>query len=114
MDLVGIPLFIADFVFYKRYATSRYTLPSVLGIQLAVAYLLTTKLTFISTSFGKKLWSLVTFMLITSGIISCALNSQAQVWWNKLPEKYQEYPEIAKIISQGKKPLLITDVIMRT
>ncbi|MEJ6480205.1 glycosyltransferase family 39 protein [Nostoc punctiforme UO1] len=107
---VGIPLFIADFVFYKRYATSRYTLPSVLGIQLAVAYLLTTKLTFISTNFWqKKLWSLVTFMLITSGIISCALNSQAQVWWNKFPEKYQEYPKVASIISQGKKPLLISD-----
>lgn len=107
---VGLPLLIVDFVFQKRYATSRYTLPSVLGIELAVAYLLTTKLTSISTKFWqKKLWSLMLFMVITSGIISCTISSQAQIWWNKLPEKNQEFPQIAQIVSQGNKPLLISD-----
>ncbi|MHC5609469.1 MAG: glycosyltransferase family 39 protein [Nostoc sp.] len=107
---VGIPLLIADFVFQKRYATSRYTLPSVLGIQLAVAYLFTTKITSISTKvWQKKLWSLVAFIVIISGVTSCLIQSQAQIWWNKLPEKYQEYPKIANIISQGNKPLLISD-----
>ncbi|MEH2264783.1 glycosyltransferase family 39 protein [Nostoc sp.] len=107
---VGLPLLIADFVLRDRYATSRYTLPSVLGIQLAVAYLLTTKLTSIYTkAWQKKFWSLVTFILIVSGIISCTINSQAQIWWNKYPEKYQEFPKIANIISQGDKPLLISN-----
>ncbi|MHC5721742.1 MAG: glycosyltransferase family 39 protein, partial [Nostoc sp.] len=82
---VGIPLLIADFVFQKRYATSRYTLPSVLGIELAVAYLFTTKITSISTKvWQKKLWSLVAFIVIISGVTSGLIQSQAQIWWNKL------------------------------
>ncbi|MEH2455024.1 glycosyltransferase family 39 protein [Nostoc sp.] len=107
---VGLPLLLVDFVFQKRYATTRYTLPSVLGIELAVAYLFTTKLTSIYTKIlQKKLWSLVAVMVIMGGVISCIVHSQAQIWWNQLPERYQEYPKIANIISQGNKPLLITD-----
>ncbi|MBN3908767.1 MAG: glycosyltransferase family 39 protein [Nostoc sp. NMS1] len=107
---VGLPLLVTDFVFQKRYATTRYTLPSVLGIQLAVAYLFTTKLTSISPQvWQKKLWSIVVFIVITGGVISCSLNSQAQIWWNKLPEGYHEFPKIANIISQGNQPLLISD-----
>lgn len=107
---VGLPLLVADFVFQKRYATSRYTLPSVLGIQLAVAYLFSTKLTSVSTKFwSKKLWPFVTFMVIMGGIISCTISSQAQIWWNKLPEKNQEILQIANIVNQGNKPLLISD-----
>ncbi|MDZ8030699.1 glycosyltransferase family 39 protein [Nostoc sp. DedSLP04] len=107
---VGLPLLIIDFVFLKRYATSRYTLPSVLGIQLAVAYLFTTKITSISTkAWQKKFWSLVAFMVVIGGVVSCIVHSQPQIWWNQFPEKYQEYPHIAHIINQAKKPLLISD-----
>ncbi|MEH2242921.1 glycosyltransferase family 39 protein [Nostoc sp.] len=108
---VGLPLLIVDFVFQKRYATSRYTLPSVLGIQLAVSYLFTTKITSIYTKiWQKKFWSLVAVIVIMGGFISCTVHSQAQMWWNKLPERHQEYPKIANIISQGNKPLLISDL----
>ncbi len=107
---VGLPLLITDFVFQKRYATSRYTLPSVLGIQLAVAYLLTTKITSISTKiWQKKFWSIVVFMVIMSGVTSSILHSHAKIWWNQFPEKHQLFPKIANIISQGNKPLLISD-----
>ncbi|ODH00930.1 hypothetical protein A4S05_31175 [Nostoc sp. KVJ20] len=107
---VALPLFITDFVFQKRYATSRYTLPSVLGIQLAVAYLFTTKITSIYTkAWQKKLWSFVAFMVIIGGIISCTIHSQSKIWWNQFPEKYQEYPKIANIANQANKPLLISD-----
>ncbi len=113
LTLIGslvLPLLVTDFVFQKRYTTSRYTLPSVLGIQLAVAYLFSTKLTSISTKvWQKKLWSLVAFMVVLSGIISCTISSQAQMWWNKFPENYQAFPQIANIISQGNKPLVISD-----
>ncbi|MEH2027097.1 glycosyltransferase family 39 protein [Nostoc sp.] len=107
---VGLPLLITDFVFQKRYATSRYTLPSVLGIELAVAYLFSTKFTSISTkAWQKKLWSLVAFMVIMGEVVSCMVHYQADIWWNQVPEKYQEYPQIANIINQGNKPLLISD-----
>ncbi|MFN6481486.1 MULTISPECIES: glycosyltransferase family 39 protein [unclassified Nostoc] len=105
---VGLPLFILDFIFQKRYATSRYTLPSVLGIQLAVAYLLTTKITTIyPKAWQNKLWSIVMFIVITSEVISCMFHFQASIWWNQVPGKYEEYPKIAKIISQSNKPLVI-------
>ncbi|WP_448265213.1 glycosyltransferase family 39 protein [Nostoc sp. DSM 114159] len=107
---VGLPLLIIDFVFLKRYATSRYTLPSVLGIQLAVAYLFTTKITSISTkAWQKKFWSLVAVMVVMGEVVSCMVHSQAQIWWNQFPEKYQKYPQMAHVINQAKKPLLISD-----
>ncbi|MEH2289497.1 glycosyltransferase family 39 protein [Nostoc sp.] len=107
---LGLPLLVTDFVFQKRFATSRYTLPSVLSIQLAVAYLFTTKITSIYTQpWQKKFWSLVAFMVIMGGVVSCVVHSQAQIWWNQFPEKYQKYPEIANIINQSQKPLLISD-----
>ena len=107
---VGVPLLIMDFVFQKRYATTRYTLPSVLGIELAVAYLFTIKITSNSPKiWRKKLWSLVASIVIISGVISCTISSQAQMWWNKLPERNHEYPQTANIISQANKPLLISD-----
>ncbi|WP_373527285.1 glycosyltransferase family 39 protein [Nostoc sp.] len=107
---VGLPLMLLDFVLGKRYGTTRYILPSILGMQLAIAYLFTTKITSVSSKiWQKKLWSLVTSIVILSGIISCSLSSQAQMWWNKVPEVNQQYPPIAQIISQASKPLLISD-----
>ncbi|RCJ24952.1 hypothetical protein A6S26_17255 [Nostoc sp. ATCC 43529] len=107
---VGLPLLTLDFVFQKRYGTSRYTLPCILGIQLTVAYLLANKIRFNYTKiFQKKLWSVVSLLLIISGIISCGISSQSQIWWNKFPEKYEQYPKIANIISQYEKALLISD-----
>ncbi|MCL6751097.1 glycosyltransferase family 39 protein [Nostoc sp. CCCryo 231-06] len=107
---VGLPLMLLDFGFEKRFGSTRYLLPCILGIQLALAYLFTTKITSISSKiWQKKLWSIITFIVITSGTISCILSSQAQMWWNKVPEVNQEYPQIAQIIDQANKPLLISD-----
>ncbi|MCW5313575.1 hypothetical protein GTQ43_07045 [Nostoc sp. KVJ3] len=107
---IGLPLLVIDLVFEKRYASTRYLLPVVLGMELAVAYLFTIKLTSTSsTIWQKKLWSVATSLVIISGIISCTLSSQAQIWWIKVPQRYQEDPEIAKILSQVNKPLLISD-----
>ncbi|MEH2067754.1 MAG: glycosyltransferase family 39 protein [Nostoc sp.] len=107
---VGLPLIILDFVFEKRYGTSRYTLPCILGTQLAVAYFLATKIRYNSPKIlQKKFWSVVTLLVIFSGVISCLLSSQSQMWWNKYPERFGQYPEIAKIVSGADKPLLISD-----
>ncbi|WP_339376333.1 glycosyltransferase family 39 protein [Calothrix sp. NIES-2098] len=107
---IGLPLILVDFILGKRYGTTRYILPSILGIELAVAYLIGTKITSVDTnSWQKKLWSLVGFLVITSGVVSCTLSSQSKMWWDKLPELYQEYPKIADIINQANKPLVISD-----
>ncbi|MGI2902607.1 glycosyltransferase family 39 protein [Tolypothrix sp. VBCCA 56010] len=107
---VALPLMLVDFVLEKRYGTTRYILPSILGIQLAVAYLFTTKITSIYTSvWQKKLWSFLAFMVIISGVLSCTLMSQSRMWWNKVPEINQQYPQVADIIVKANKPLLISD-----
>ncbi|MBX9256543.1 glycosyltransferase family 39 protein [Desmonostoc muscorum CCALA 125] len=107
---VGFPLAVADFVFHKGYGTTRYTLPCVLGIQLACAYLFTTKITSIYLkNWQKKLWSLVLFMVVVTGILSCTISSQAIIWWNKNPERFQDYLKTANFVDQTEKPLIIND-----
>jgi uncharacterized membrane protein len=107
---LGLPLMLVDFILGKRYGTTRYILPSILGIELAVAYLITTKITsFSPKSWQHKLWSFVTLIVIASGVISCSLSFPSKMWWNKRPELYQEYPKIAEIINQSDKPLVISD-----
>ncbi|MEH1779216.1 MAG: glycosyltransferase family 39 protein [Nostoc sp.] len=110
---VALPLLAVDLLFEKQSTSTRYLLPVVLGMQLAVAYLFTIKLTSISPKiWQKKLWSLVVSIVLISGIVSCMLSFQAQLWWIKVPQRYQEYPEIANILSKTNKPLLISDADM--
>lgn len=86
----------------------RYLIPSCVGIQLAVAYLLATQTTALAVNLRqKKLWRLAAIALISSGIISCALSSSTETWWNKQFGSCN--PQIARIINQAKKPLIISD-----
>ena len=86
----------------------RYFIPSYLGIQLAVAYLLGTKLTSVSVNIWKqKLWQLVTIALVSCGVLSCVISSQAELWWNKANNA--DLPGIARIINQSTRPLLIAN-----
>jgi uncharacterized membrane protein len=105
---VGLPLIILDFFFQKRFGTTRHILPSSLGIQLAVAYLLATKL----KSFNDKIlpqqpWNIVSGMIIISGIISCTIRTQYEIWWNQLPAENGNLPQIARIVNEANHPLLI-------
>jgi hypothetical protein len=48
-------------------------------------------------------------MLISGGVLSCAISSQAQIWWNKAPQEHKYYPQIADIVNQTTRPLLLKD-----
>jgi uncharacterized membrane protein len=86
----------------------RYFIPSCLGIQVAVAYLLATKTTSISVKLPQqKLWQLAIIALVLMGVVSCALSSAAESWWNKQYSSCN--PQVARIINQAKKPLIISD-----
>ena len=105
---VGLPLMLLDFILGRRYGTTRFILPSSLGIQLSVAYLFATKITSVSANIRRqKLGQIIAVILISSGVLSCAISSQAEMWWNKLPSKYGHYPQIARIINQANEPLLL-------
>ncbi|HEY9725415.1 MAG TPA: glycosyltransferase family 39 protein [Chroococcales cyanobacterium] len=87
---------------------TRYLIPCYLGIELAVAYLLSTKITSIYPKlWQQKLWQLATGLVLLAGVVSCTMSSQAQVWWNK--GYSQDDPDVAKIVNNAKQPLLIGD-----
>lgn len=89
-----------------RSTIPRYAIPSYLGIQLTVVYLLATQISGIAIKAQQqKFWQIVTLLLISFGIISCAVSTRSQVWWNKTLG--QNLPDVARILNQEKSPLLI-------
>ena len=86
----------------------RYLVPYILEIQLAIAYLFTVKILVATNSRKKQLWQLSLIAIISSEIISCAVSSQSQLWWNKYPSSTKYNPVVASIVNQAKKPLVIS------
>lgn len=92
-----------------RSTVPRYLFPCYLGIQLAVAYLLATQI--ISASFRqRRLWQLLVAVLFSSGVMSCIISSQAEIWWNKDDASYSN-PQIARTINQAVHPLLLSNSV---
>ncbi|MFN6539911.1 MAG: glycosyltransferase family 39 protein [Nostoc sp. EkiNYC01] len=89
-----------------RSFTEPYLIPSYLGIQLAVAYLLTTQLYNESLS-RRTIWHIIMALVIICGLISSKASSQAETWWNK-GMNYGN-PQVAQIINQSTSPLLISN-----
>ncbi len=80
----------------------RFLSPSYLGIHIAIAYLLVTRM-----QFGfRKFWRTITVFLVLCGIFSCILVLQAESWWYKTTEYYT--PEAARKVNEAAQPLLIT------
>ncbi len=90
-----------------RSTVTRYLVPFYLGIELAVAHLLATKIASTSLKNQNWLWRLVTITLLSFGVISCVISSQAQTWYTK----YTNYdnPQIARIINSAAQPLVLAD-----
>ncbi len=92
----------------RRSTTPRYLVPFYLGVQLAIAHLLATQITSINLQ-RRKLWQIAMVMLLSSGVLSCAISSQAQIWWNKDSALDKYYFPVAHIINQANHPLVISD-----
>lgn len=91
----------------QRSTIPRYLIAAYLGIQLSVAYLLGTKLSNFNPHIQHKFWQIVTVALISLGIISCGISSQAQTWWNKYSSYYDA--QVAEIINQTSQPIVISN-----
>ena len=103
-----LPFVVPDLVLGGvRSITPRYFIPSYLGIQLSVSYLLATKLTGLSANkvWQQKLWQIVMAAIVSGGVLSCAISSQAETWWHQTLNK--DTPTVAHIISKAERPLLI-------
>jgi uncharacterized membrane protein len=86
---------------------SRYLLPSYVGIQLAISYLLGTRLSQISTK-QHRYWSAIGLItLVILGVVSCGSIVRAEVWWHKGFSECN--PSSARLINQTARPLVITD-----
>jgi uncharacterized membrane protein len=107
---VGLPLFLLDFGLGKRYGTTRYLLPATIGVQLCLAYLLAMALTAVTMRARRRwLYQGLAAVVMALGIGSCALNVRAEMWWNKFPIAYGDYPQEIRLINQADRPLLLTN-----
>ena len=92
--------------------TMRYLIPSYLGVLIAVAHLLSIKITDIYANIiSQKFWQLILTSLLLCGIISCGVSSQALYWWNK--GAVQNF-YAAQIINQSIQPLIVSSGVFRT
>ncbi|MEQ9552782.1 MAG: glycosyltransferase family 39 protein [Coleofasciculus sp. G3-WIS-01] len=109
MGMTALPLVLLDLVLGGLRSTAmRYLIPIYLAIQIAVAYLLATKITAISIrNQRQRFWKLVTIGLVSGGLLSCAISSSAEVWWTKFVDYYN--PPVAHIINQANYPLVVSD-----
>ncbi|MDZ8189593.1 MAG: glycosyltransferase family 39 protein [Nostoc sp. ChiSLP02] len=89
-----------------RALSEPYFIPSYLGIQVAVAYLLARKL-YKGSMLSRTIWHIILVLVIICGLISCKAISQAQTWWNK-GMNYGN-PQVAIIINQSPSPLLVSN-----
>ncbi|MDJ0534724.1 MAG: glycosyltransferase family 39 protein [Xenococcaceae cyanobacterium MO_207.B15] len=86
----------------QKSVMTRYFIPSLLGIQVSIAYWLGT-----DKFFSSKIRLSILSLLIILGIVSCTISSQADTWWNKVVGYHN--PEIAKLINKYEKPLVISN-----
>lgn len=90
----------------KRSSVIRYLIPSYLAIEIAIAYVFASKIAALSIKdWQKKLWQIAMIALISIGVISCTASSQSETWWNRYRQIY--LPEIAKVIKQVERPLVL-------
>ena len=87
----------------KRSATTRYLISCFPGLQLAVAYLLTTKL-----QEGKRVWRGIVALLLTGSVVSCTVSALSESWWNK--DLSYANAAIAQRINASSLSLLLTDM----
>ncbi|NEP15238.1 MAG: hypothetical protein F6K14_34730 [Symploca sp. SIO2C1] len=102
-----LPLMLLDLIFGgQRSASTRYFIPCFIGIQLAVAYLFAYQLTHASF-WQRQIWQGIIAVVISCGVLCCAISSQADTWWNKISSYHN--PQSARIINQTSQPLVISN-----
>lgn len=92
-----------------RSTKPRYLFPTYLAMQIAVAYLLATKISALGgPNWKRQLWKVLTVVLLTGSVLSNAVSSQAETWWTK--ELGRENPAISRRIDRVPKPLVVSDI----
>lgn len=93
----------------RRSGVPRYVIPSFLGIQLAVAFLLSQKAIRLQCSKRVRFWRAALSGTVLSGILSCTIISQASVWWSKGDAYSRSIVEVSSIVNSTSNPLIVSD-----
>ncbi|MBH8573661.1 glycosyltransferase family 39 protein [Nostocaceae cyanobacterium CENA369] len=105
----ALPLILPDLISGGiRLDSEPYLMPSYLGIQLAVAYLLAMQLYNENLS-RRGMWYIILALVIICSLVSSRVNYQAETWWNK-GVSYGN-PQVAKIINRSERPILISNSV---
>ncbi|GBE93100.1 dolichyl-phosphate-mannose-protein mannosyltransferase [Nostoc cycadae WK-1] len=106
----AIALIIPDIIFGSRSSgVIRYLIPSFLGIQLVIAYLLASKLVLIQSLKWQTIWRLITIFIISCGVVSCVIISPAGIWWNKGAANNLRLDQVAVVINQTSDSVVVSD-----
>ena len=92
----------------RRSGVPRYLIPSLLGIQLIISFLLSNKLALLRSS-KHQLWRMVIASLVLAGMASCFTILRADVWWNKGSTYSENIIAIADRINNASNQLVISD-----
>ncbi|HEY9729050.1 MAG TPA: glycosyltransferase family 39 protein [Chroococcales cyanobacterium] len=93
----------------RRSFLPRYFVPCHLGIQLAVAYLLSSKISYTPMRRRQqKIWQIILITVLSVGVLSDAVYSPSTVWWQKKTNGFN--PELAPVVNQASKPLVIREM----
>jgi len=84
---------------------TRYSLPSLIGVELAVAYMLAAKTDETSPNRTRWTWQCVAAMLAVTGLFSCWTLARADVWWSKDPQNYIQ--SASRIINAAPEPVVV-------
>jgi len=110
MAVTALALALPDIILGgRRSFLTRYLIPCHLGIQLAVAYFFSAKISYAPFGIRKqKIWQIVLVAVLSLGVLSDAVYSQSTVWWNKRTNGFN--PELAPLVNQASKPLIIREM----
>jgi uncharacterized membrane protein len=111
IGVMGSVLILSDLIMNgQRSGIARYPIPCYLGIQLAVAAWFADRIDSNSNNLKQqKRWQRGLIGLLFVGVLSCAISSQAELWWNKGLFKTRYNPQVAELINQSDRPLIISD-----
>ena len=107
VGITAIAFILPDLLFGgRRSASSRYFIPVMLGLQLAVAFSIGHALSH-PRRLGRSLGQGLLATLLTVGIASCLIIAPAPTWWNKWggPETLAN----ARFLNQHPRALLVSD-----
>jgi uncharacterized membrane protein len=109
--LIGLPAFaliLPDVVLGgQRSLNTRYFVPSLIGSLLAVSYQVSAWMQHPSPKqqrWGRGLLA----VLLTAGIVSCAVSWQATAWWSKGVSYYN--PTVADFLRQLNQPVIVSSL----